>query len=95
MMRIIKSLLFGTVLIGTSALADTVTIPAGQQGADNQNMPRPNSGMSMNQVSEQFGEPSQQVPAIGDPPISRWIYSGFTVYFERDRVIHSVLHSSQ
>jgi len=29
--------------------------------------------------------------AVGDPPISRWEYADFTVYFEYDRVVHAVL----
>ena len=32
-----------------------------------------------------------KVPAVGKPPISRWEYPGFVVYFEHDHVIHSVV----
>jgi hypothetical protein len=32
---------------------------------------------------------------VGDPPITRWVYDRFTVYFENDRVIHSVVHHDQ
>jgi hypothetical protein len=31
------------------------------------------------------------VPAVGEPPISRWEYTGYTVYFEHDLVLHSVI----
>jgi len=30
--------------------------------------------------------------AVGDPPISRWEYNGFSVYFEHDLALHSVIH---
>ena len=30
--------------------------------------------------------------AVGQPPITRWDYREFSVYFERDRVINSVRH---
>jgi hypothetical protein len=48
----------------------------------------------MDKVKEIFGEPQKQAPAVGDPPITRWIYQDFTVYFEYDRVIHAVKHRS-
>ena len=56
----------------------------------------PSRGMSMAQVEQQFGAPSSKLsPAGGDAPrhpvINRWSYDRFTVYFERDRVIDSVL----
>jgi len=51
----------------------------------------PTRGMTMNQVASKFGAPSNKVPAVGKPPISRWDYPGFVVYFERDYVIHSVI----
>ncbi|MEO1116946.1 MAG: hypothetical protein AAFX75_03625 [Pseudomonadota bacterium] len=51
----------------------------------------PQRGMTMQRVSERWGEPTRRVAAVGEPPISRWQYDGFTVYFEHDRVIHTVL----
>jgi hypothetical protein len=47
--------------------------------------------MTMSQVSAKFGDPVTKVPAVGKPPISRWEYPGFVVYFEADHVIHSVI----
>lgn len=54
----------------------------------------PARGMSMAQVASKFGDPVSKVPAVGNPPISRWEYAGFVVYFERDHVIHSVVSAS-
>jgi hypothetical protein len=54
----------------------------------------PTRGMTMNQVSSRFGAPTSKVPAVGSPPISRWEYPGFVVYFEADYVIHSVVSDS-
>jgi hypothetical protein len=51
---------------------------------------RPARGMSMERVEATFGAPSKRVPAVGEPPISRWEYPGFVVYFENQLVIHSV-----
>src|SRR5271166_1869967 len=54
----------------------------------------PTRGMTMDQVATKFGAPVTKVPAIGKPPISRWEYPGFVVYFEADHVIHSVVANS-
>lgn len=74
------------------ALAEDVAIPAGQQG--NSDVKRPHTGLSMDQVTAKFGAPGEQMPAVGSPPITRWVYDSFTVYFEGDRVIHSVLNAA-
>lgn len=52
----------------------------------------PRNGMSMDSVRSQFGSPLSEGSSIGDPPITRWEYKGFSVYFERDLVLHSVVH---
>ena len=57
-----------------------------------QHLPRPERFMSMDQVRERFGEPANALPWVGDPPITRWVYERYTVYFEHDRVINSVVH---
>ena len=51
---------------------------------------RPDRGASMDRVQAEFGAPSIQQVAIGEPPITRWDYPGFVVYFEHSAVIHSV-----
>ena len=51
---------------------------------------RPSSGMSMDKVAAQFGAPDTKDPAVGKPPITRWEYKDFVVYFEYDHVIHAV-----
>lgn len=50
----------------------------------------PSRGMSKAQVEAHFGSPSEKAAAVGDPPISSWVYPTFTVYFEGDHVIHAV-----
>ncbi len=53
---------------------------------------KPSKGMSMAQVEKRFGAPSNRRAAVGEPPISRWVYSDFTVYFEHQHVIHAVVN---
>lgn len=54
----------------------------------------PHNGNSMSQVRAQFGNPVTEVPAVGDPPISRWEYDGFSVFFENDLALHTVIHQT-
>jgi len=51
---------------------------------------RPKRGMSMDTVASNWGQPANKNAAIGEPPISRWEYSTFIVYFEHQNVIHTV-----
>ena len=51
---------------------------------------KPTRGMSQESVQANFGAPQSTVAAVGDPPISRWEYAEFVVFFEYDRVIHAV-----
>lgn len=54
-------------------------------------LPRPKRGASMDEVRQRFGEPLSTRPWVGAPPITRWLYDRYTVYFEHGRVIHSVV----
>jgi hypothetical protein len=58
------------------------------------NAPQPAPGMLMRAVEKRFGAPANRHPTVGKPPITRWDYPGFSVFFEGDRVIHSVTTSS-
>ncbi len=53
---------------------------------------RPVMGQAMEQVESRFGAPLKKIDAVGEPPITRWVYEGYTVYFEHDRVITTVVH---
>ena len=44
----------------------------------------------MDKVASTWGQPAARNAAVGDPPISRWEYADFVVYFEYSRVIHAV-----
>jgi len=49
--------------------------------------------MTMSTVEKRFGAPASRHPTVGQPPITRWDYTGFAVFFEKDRVIHAVATS--
>jgi hypothetical protein len=50
----------------------------------------PQRGIRQTDVLKRFGEPRSKHAAIGNPPISRWNYGSYEVYFERDLVLHTV-----
>ena len=51
---------------------------------------KPSRGMTQESVQANFGSPQSTTAAVGEPPISRWVYVDFVVFFEYERVIHSV-----
>lgn len=83
--------LFVLLFAVVSAGAEVIHIPVGQQAPERQDLPRPVRGMSTTQVLGQFGLPQSRTGPVGEPPISSWRYPEYTVYFESDTVIHSVL----
>ena len=76
-----------------SARAETVATDSGIAIKES-DVATPTRGMSMGEVTTKFGVPVTKVPAVGNPPISRWEYPGFVVYFEHEHVIHSVIANS-
>ena len=87
------------VLLGQPAPADVLLIEAIAKEPANSpaGVLRPRTGQSMAEVEARFGAPEQRLAPVGTPgsthrpPITRWVYPAFTVYFENDKVIESVL----
>ncbi len=55
---------------------------------------RPARGQTMAAVEAKFGAPQTRHDAVGTPPITRWDYAKFSVFFEKDRVIDAVAFGS-
>ena len=84
-LRVLTVLAF---LFGTAAQADTLQMDGVSRADDGA---RPSRGMTAASVESKFGAPVSKQAAVGDPPISRWEYQDFVVFFEYDRVIHAVV----
>ncbi|MDH3620958.1 MAG: hypothetical protein OER91_08715 [Gammaproteobacteria bacterium] len=52
---------------------------------------RPSRGMTQKSVQSKYGSPATVKAPVGDPPITRWEYADFVVFFEYDKVIHAVM----
>jgi hypothetical protein len=84
------ALLIGCAIAG-GATAETVIVD-GQEQLEQSSVARPGRGTTMHEVEAKFGAPEKQYPAVGKPPITRWDYPSFSVFFEYNRVVHSVVH---
>lgn len=87
-MPIVRILLLLALTMAQPALAETLSTPADVPATASDH---PDRGSSMATVQGRFGEPTARHSAVGDPPITRWDYPQFAVYFENDRVLHAVL----
>ncbi len=56
------------------------------------NSDMPHRGLTKNEVETRFGQPTDKQGPVGDPAIYRWNYGSYSVFFENNHVIHSVLH---
>ncbi|MEM7432820.1 MAG: hypothetical protein AAF351_12925 [Pseudomonadota bacterium] len=88
-MATLRKLFVLTAFLGLSGLAGADTLDMQGTQVDT-SYERPSRGMTQARVEERYGIPEARNAAVGNPPISSWEYSTFVVYFEYDRVIHSV-----
>jgi len=91
--RILAALLCGCAA-ASAAVAETIVVNDQLQVRESQ-IDRPKRGSTMSQVEKRFGAPLTRHPTVGQPPITRWDYTGFAVFFEHDRVIHAVATGSE
>ena len=85
------------LLLQAPAQAETLLVDRVQ--SETQAMP--GRGQSMSQVESTFGAPRVKHAAISgpnnrraNPPITRWDYAGYTVYFEYNHVVDAVANKS-
>jgi hypothetical protein len=78
-----------------AAVAETLVVNDQVQVAPS-DVQAPHRGATMKAVEQQFGAPAERHAAVGgassaQPPITRWDYARFSVFFEKDRVVHTVV----
>lgn len=83
-------LAFMLTLAFQTVYADVLIIDEVRQAGS---MALPKNGQDKATVEAKFGTPLEKLPAVGDPPISSWKYDTYSVYFEDDLALFSVLHS--
>ena len=85
----------GLLLLGLSAnlSAEEINIPATETESPEFSVQLPGRGMAMENVQSRFGDATETFTAVGEPPITKWVYKNFTVYFESQFVIHAVVNN--
>ena len=84
-------------MASANARADNLSVPEpAQTQAPAQFIKLPSKGQEMNSVAKEFGEPKVKYPAVGggqprQPPITRWDYEDFSVFFEHSHVVDAVI----
>jgi hypothetical protein len=82
------------LLLAQPVCADVLLIDSINSAPINseEGIPRPSRAMSMDQVTQRYGQPVTAYPSVGEPPITRWDYNDYSVFFEYDLVLTSVVH---
>ena len=85
----------GLLIFGLSGYisAEEINLPTPETEVSEFTIKLPGRGMSMEMVQNRFGEASERFSAVGEPPITKWVYKNFTVYFESEFVIHAVVNN--
>ena len=92
-MKLPAAVLLAALAFAPAAVADTLLI---QRAKSAEQMNVPLRGHSMASVEAEFGKPLRKHAPVGggsrsNPPITRWDYEEFSVYFEHGHVVNSVL----
>jgi hypothetical protein len=77
------------LLLPVTLSADVLLIEEVRQS---DRMEVPDNGMTTANVRARFGDPVKEYSPVGDPPITRWEYERWSVYFEYKVVLFTVLH---
>ena len=92
----LTSLALALLAFAGAASAETLLI---QRVQEEPRVALPTRGMNMGQVEARYGAPTSRLDTRGGqkrqwPTINRWVYPGFTVYFEKSKVIDVVANKS-
>jgi hypothetical protein len=86
--------LTGAALVHSGLARAELIVDDGKVAVAPASVPQPARGSLMKTVEKQFGAPIARHPTVGKPPITRWDYPAFSVFFEGDRVIDTVATGS-
>lgn len=73
----------------TTHSGTVLSLPGNSQAVARATLPQ--NMMTKAQVRREYGQPHAAYPPVGQPPITRWDYPDFVVYFEYQYVLNSVI----
>ncbi len=83
------------LLLATSTFANAEVISIGKQSPNFDRSQLPQHGLSMAKVISRYGEPLEKSAPVGTPPITKWEYDQYTVYFEYEHVLKAVVQATE
>ena len=92
--HVIRICIVATTILLSVAQADVLKMP-GETPQVITNNTSPTRGMTKQQVEAKFGAPQSMLGPVGDPAIYRWDYARYSVFFEHNYVLHSVVYSDK
>ena len=92
-------LAFGLLLTATALPTVQAEVLAVPEAPSEAAQTLPSKGEAQTTVLRRYGEPARRHAAVGgasaaQPPITRWDYSGFSVFFENSHVVDAVVPSA-
>jgi len=81
---------FCALLAAPFTAAEVITLPLGEQTRQS-DLELPIRSMNKQDVRRDYGDPQEITDAVGEPPISQWVYADYVVYFEDNWVLYSVV----
>ena len=91
--QVIRICIAFSLIISFGLQADVIKMPAEAPYVVTSDA-APVRGMTKSQVESKYGAPYSIAGPIGDPAIYRWDYPEYSVFFEHNYVLHSVVTSS-
>ena len=82
-----------SLVVAFGAQADVIKMPSKSPQVISSDS-APVRGMTKHQVESKFGSPLSASGPTGSPAIYRWDYPGYSVFFEHNYVLHSVVKSN-
>lgn len=92
MRETLGKLVWGAALAGVMTVAVAGDVLLIEKVEERMMRDLPQNGLTKARVEQRYGAPNERRAPVGDPPITRWVYDDFNVFFEYDLVIESVLH---
>ena len=88
----LRAVILIAIACGLAGFAGAETLDMGDTANASQfeHAGKPSRGMTQARVESDYGQQQDRHDPVGEPPISRWEYADFVVFFEHDRVIHAV-----
>lgn len=88
--QIIRICIAFSLVFSLNAQADVIKLPSEAPRVVTSDA-APTRGMTKNQVESNFGAPRAISGPVGEPAIYRWDYADYSVFFENNYVLHSVI----